>query len=170
MLANVAIPTFFPHWIAGLFALCPIVALEAAIVSRRLSIPYAWALTACGSANVRSTLVGIPVAYFVSLFITIPFGLVMDQFINRDSNFGRFLFGVFLFGGTQENVPEKAALFATLVLLVPYYYASVRIECRIMQKHLPTIEPAKIRSATIAMNRASYAILLLIGLSLFLVF
>jgi hypothetical protein len=59
MLANVAVPVFFPQPLLMLLALIPIVAVETLSLRRQFAVSYREVLT----ANVLSTLCGLPVAF-----------------------------------------------------------------------------------------------------------
>ena len=72
MLANVALPAFIPHFIWCLLGIFFIAALEAVFLKRGLKLPYPESYWLTLSANFRSTLVGIPVAWIFWLAGAIP--------------------------------------------------------------------------------------------------
>ena len=77
MLANVAVPMFFPHPLLAVLALLPIVGLETLMPRKPLGTTIKQVL----SANLLSTLVGVPLAFAV-LFV---FGTGFQVWIDKNN-------------------------------------------------------------------------------------
>jgi hypothetical protein len=168
LFANVAIPTLIPHWIGAFIVLVPVVVLEATVTKKRLQLPFAVAFSVCRRANVKSTLIGIPLAYVVSFFLVMPLAGFIQQLTKL--TFGTVFGSIFFIGGFIDAPPGWLAGLATFLLLVPYYYVSVLIEKQSLEQSLPSIDPAQIRANAIVMNRASYIALGLLYLLMIYLF
>jgi hypothetical protein len=167
LLANVALPTFFGYIFSFLFVIWVVIAIEAVFVNKMLNIPYSRSYKVCTRANIYSTLVGMPFAWFLSFFIFIPFSLALVPLeksfpiaveILRD-----FFASSLVFGGAPPYYSNpKISFLASAILLIPYYYASVWLENKSLRKNLPDCDPAKVKKTVIQMNRCSYGLICLV--------
>jgi hypothetical protein len=147
LLANVAIPLFFPHPVLMMLALLPVVAIETSVIRRRVSIRTGDIFL----ANVYSTLWGIPLAY-----ITL---------------------GLFGFIAARGEAPWAAAGFssrvastgdhhwwilplATLVVIIPCFLLSVHLESRFLTRRSPDADPKSLFRMVVRANCFSYLALL----------
>ena len=162
ILANIAIPTVVPHMLAAAILL-PAVALIEAVIIRRSLLPAYWPSfrTALG-ANWRSTLVGLPLGYLFASIGAIPAGMFTGM-IPTDSQelFMTTLFQTLFVGGIIPNpsIPLAMAI-GLVVVLIPYYFASVIVEQRYMIRHLPELEPILIKRVAWKMNILTYTCLM----------
>ena len=167
ILANVALPTFFGHGIFLLIGLLPIALIEGFILQKKIEkINEKRAFNLALQANFKSTIIGIPFAWFSSLLISIPFGYIIGK-VNADwgGSFGVVAGHAFLLGGFIHFDPTLS-LAASTALLIPYYYMSVYIEFGSIQKKLNGDRREDIKSAVILMNRITYSILATVSLML----
>ncbi len=102
LLANVAVPLFFPQPLLALLALMPIIAIETLLLRRRTSVSW----RDVSVANVCSTIVGIPLA-LVSVMVL---GSMFEVFL--DKNYSRL----------------SDVLFVLLAVTVPCFALSVYLE------------------------------------------
>lgn len=167
ILANVALPTFFGHGIFLLLGLLPIALIEGMVLRQRIqSVQWKRAFTLALRANLKSTIVGIPFAWFSSLLLSIPFTYLVGQ-ANTDwgEKWSIVLGHAFLSGGFHPYDP-KLSLAASTALLIPYYYISVYLEFGSIQKHLDEVDRVDVKMAVLSMNRMTYLILAVASLAL----
>src|SRR5436309_6422997 len=69
LLADVGVPMIFVQWPLMICALLPVIAIEALVVRKRLSLSYGRAFAGAAKANVVSTLVGVPLAWGLMLLL-----------------------------------------------------------------------------------------------------
>ena len=67
ILGDTGVPMIFIQWPAMICALVPVIAIEAIVIHRNLSLPYRRAFVGSAKANVISTLVGVPLAWVLML-------------------------------------------------------------------------------------------------------
>ena len=161
ILANVAIPTVVPHMFAAAILLPIIATIEAVLIHRMLLLAYWPSFRLSLGANGRSTLVGLPVGYFFAALGTIPAGM-FTKMIPPDLRelFRTTLFQTLYVGGLIPNptIPFAMAI-GLVVVLIPYFFASVVIEGRYMMRNLPKAEPKVIKRVAWRMNVLTYACL-----------
>jgi hypothetical protein len=168
VLANMGVPMLFIQMPAMLFALAPVICIEAIFARSRLSLSRREAFTAVTVANLLSTIIGFPIAWVL---------LVVGQ-VNLETTFRRLPAH---FHGDLESPlwrtyemlttfawlnPDETNLYwmipiASALLLIPSYFASVWLErpvCRSLWKH---IAPAAVSSVVTRANQLSYAALFL---------
>jgi hypothetical protein len=75
LLADIGVPMIFVQWPLMLFALVPVIAIEALVVCKGLTLPYGRAFAGSAKANVVSTLVGVPVAWGLMLILELATAL-----------------------------------------------------------------------------------------------
>src|SRR5438309_5133249 len=69
LLADVGVPMIFVQWPLMICALLPVIAIEALVVRKRLSLSYGRAFGGAAKANVVSTLAGVPLAWGLMLIL-----------------------------------------------------------------------------------------------------
>ena len=69
LLADVGVPMIFVEWPLMLCALVPVIAIEAEVARRQLTLPYRKAFAGAAKANLLSTLVGVPLAWAIMLAV-----------------------------------------------------------------------------------------------------
>jgi hypothetical protein len=164
VLANMGIPMIAVEVPIMAMAFVPVILLEAFVFAKRLDVPYRRALKAVAAANVFSTVVGVPLAWFVMFLPSCVGGVWMR--VVPDSPAGTILS---VLGGSAWLGPisEKESWMiptALLVLLVPTYFASVWLEWFAIERQFDDLPRARVKKAVWAANSASYLGLLLLGL------
>ena len=69
VLADIGVPMIFVQWPLMICALLPVIAIEALVVRKRLSLSYGRAFGGATKANVVSTLAGVPLAWGLMLIL-----------------------------------------------------------------------------------------------------
>ena len=169
--ANAGVPMLYVGlpWMIGL--LIPIVLLEACWYWRFLRIPWraAWG-GSCG-ANLWSTCIGLPVAWFVwvvvghaSLATAQSSGVVTQQMMLESYPIG-FLYLVATSGWLipTPGMGEVLLLGAGMVLLLPAYLVSYMGEARILQSQWSAREPKEVYRQVWRAHLLSYGLLYLLA-------
>jgi hypothetical protein len=173
LLADVGLPMLALHFPLLVLLLLPIILIEIAVAKRSLAKPLPQGFkSAIAWANVLSTLLGIPLAWFGLVLLEFgaeaAFYAVHGDF-SPDSNFPerhKHIFDLLMVVCSAPwllpvDGPQFAWLpsAATLVLLVPYYFVSVWVEGWIMRRIWKSREKAEVMAASRRANAASYALL-----------
>lgn len=127
--ANMGIPTIFLTLPAMLIALVPVVAIEAWIIIKRLGVSAGEASLTSTVANLTSTLLGLPVTWFVLLILSCFARPLIRPDLKRLQ--GRFLTAALeapLFPPYQQGYKNWMVLAGCLILMVPYFAASYLVE------------------------------------------
>ncbi len=165
MIANIALPAFFPHSLATFLGIFVIAAIEGWFLMRGLKLPYAVSYRHALAANWRSTVAGIPLAWVLWMVGLVPVaygGAALG--IQPHPAVVSTLFQTALSGGaipTEWTLVGSAG--ARLVLLVPFCMGSVWIERRTLKRRLPDGDVALLSKAVIRGNLASYSLFLILG-------
>ena len=164
LLANVALPSFIGHWIIFTILLPLVAGLEALVLCRVLKTPMYQSFATAVAANWRSTVAGLPAGWCMAFAGLVPAGILV-AFLPpsyRDPGFQIIAFTA-LTGGI---IPGKFTLIAmaagNLLILIPYYIATVRVERQVVAARHPEIDPATIAAAVRTMNRLTYGVLTLV--------
>lgn len=164
--ANVGLPMIVVAWPMAIVSLVPVIALESWIVWRNLRIPRKKAILKMSKANALSTLVGIPLTWIALAAIELGLGVLCIKLTG--GQYGRQWIcqgvsrmtsapwlGPYAYGW-HWRVP-----LATLILLLPFFYASYRIEAWCSARGLLPESPARAKRAIWVANVASYAAMFL---------
>ena len=166
LLADVGLPMIFVTLPLMVCALVPVILVEIWVAKPKLGTTYrrpAWAITV---ANVVSTIIGVPVAWTVTLGIELLTDkLLSDRFVTHASPrvlvITELLLGPAWIGPPVNNhdwiIPA-----ATLLLLIPTFFASWYIEAIIVNNMVDDEWPV-VRTAMWKANLASYAMLFIAG-------
>ncbi len=158
--ANVGVPMIFitlPRMVA---ALGPIILVETVLLMARLRTGISPSFQASLFANLASTFVGVPVAWAALVFLeTLTQG---GRLLGIDPGRQDLLVLLFqapwLFPVTRDvyvvDYWMKPA--ASLVLLVPFFFASWLTERKVARWVLPNIEPGALSRAVLLGNVVSY--------------
>lgn len=165
MLANVALPAFLPHSLATLLGILVIAAIEGLFISRHLTLAYRESYSLAIDANIKSTVVGIPVAWLLWLTGLVPvsqgialLGLEVNPALASTAT-QTVLAGGFM----PDEWTDVGFAAAWLLMLVPYWMGSVWIERRIILKRRPDCDSRRLSKAVMAGNLASYSLFLVVG-------
>ncbi|MFA5252343.1 MAG: hypothetical protein WC454_07150, partial [Phycisphaerae bacterium] len=137
ILANLVIPTIAEHIIIMLYLLVPVSFIEAIILTQRHVLKYPESLKLSFYANTKSTLIGLPIGYVLALIGIIPAGLFTTLLPkNIGSAIGNILGNAILHGGTIPNKFDETGFYlGTLLVMIPYYLVTIRIERKVIVKH-----------------------------------
>jgi hypothetical protein len=139
VLANVAVPIFFPHPFVAVLALLPVVGLETLMLRKRVGVTLYQVFT----ANLLSALWGVPLALVCVFVFGAGFGVFIDLLRN--------------------TLPGVALVF--LVVVLPCFVLSVVLEGRYLRSRTNENGKAGDRAFWFAIIRAHcYSYLLLIVL------
>jgi len=146
-----------------LVALVPVIFLEAAVFERQLHVGYRQVAGRVAIANAISTVVGIPLTWFLTV--------VLQMITGGGSAYGLSTWWTTLLAVTWQSpwlLPYTDEFYwmvptAALVGLIPAFFASVFIEGHILKRSFKTTDAATIWKLTWRANRLSY--LLLAGVS-----
>jgi len=166
MLANVALPSFLGHWIVFVILLPVVAFVEAVVLARLLGIKLTEAYVTSAKANWRSTIAGLPAGWCMALAGLIPAG-VLAYFLPdayRNPAFQIIAFTAFTSGIIPNRFSMIAMATGCLILLVPYYIATVRVERRVVESRHPEIDPTRVAIAVRWANRLSYSLLAILVL------
>lgn len=166
MLANVALPSFLPHSFETLFGIFVIAAIEGFFLMRLLSLKFSEAYASSLSANWRSTIAGIPLAWllWVAGWLPVGFGLSLFNIEFHPAVLSAWLQSA-VFGGIMSTEwTEVGGAAARLTMLVPFWLGSVWIEKRTIAKRFPGKDSSLISKSVIQGNLASYCLFLLMGI------
>jgi len=167
VLLNAGIP-MIGIWPFSWFALAPVIWLEWLIVRRRPPLGGAPVGKAIAWANVASSIIGVPIAWFSWLFLEealledlVPHPITTRSDQVLDAIFNAAWLTPYDDGRLRWMVPT-----AMCVLFVPCFCVSVLMEhwvCRAFWKGVP---PRETMRAVVRMNLVSYAFLVLVVVGL----
>ena len=157
--ADIGVPMIFVTFPSMLVALVPIICLETAVFERQLHVGYRQVAGRVAIANAISTVVGIPLAWFLTV--------VLQMITGGGSAYGLSTRLTRLLAVTWQSpwlIPYEEELYwmvptAALVGLIPAFFASVLIEGRVLRRLFTTTDAATIWKLTWRANRLSYLIL-----------
>ena len=136
--------------------LLPLVAtIEAVVLARLLGIKPIESFVTSAKANWRSTIAGLPAGWCMALAGLIPAG-ILAYFLPapyRDPAFQIIAFTALTGGLIPNRFSMIAMAAACLLLLVPYYVATVRVERKVVEARHPEIDPKRITAAVRWANR-----------------
>lgn len=163
--ANAGIPMLALTLPGMVISLIPIIFIEALILRRFIGDISFWhSLKVMGIANLLSTILGMPSAWIVLVMIEMGYGLVLMS-LNYQGIPNSFLekFLAVTIGaawlGPSENELYWMLPTATLVLLVPFFFASWLFEYSTIKKLLKGHDRTTLWQATKLANIASYCLL-----------
>lgn len=173
LLFNVGLPMIIPSIVLMVVALLPIVFIEAYVVRTMLALSFRKAVLPVAIANLVSTLIGIPITWF--LLMLLEFASVTSLGAFTDQNIWTSLFSVTLGAPwvyPGHNDEKWIILGAMLFLLLPYAIMSWFVEYFVIRKVprelIEASSQALKRSVGIA-NLVSYCLLAVFVIAVFTV-
>jgi hypothetical protein len=164
LLADIGVPMIFVQWPLMICALLPVIAIEAPVVRKRLSLSYGRAFGGAAKANVVSTLAGVPLAW--GLMLILEFATLFPLFLAAQKWHWRPdspVFYVFYILGIAWTGPPVTSAWpialAAALLLVPTFFVSVRLERRFYRRSFTEIDGATVDRSVWIANAYSYALL-----------
>jgi hypothetical protein len=162
ILANVAIPSIAEHFVAMLILLVPIALIEAIVLWRRHVPKYVDSLALSFRANLRSTIVGLPLGYLCALVGIIPAGLFAGLLPEKTGSvIGIILSNALFHGGTiPTNMDEAGYYLGTLLIMIPYFIITLRVERKHIAKLRQDLDTPELTKTVRIMNDITYGLLL----------
>lgn len=163
ILANVVLPSVAEHVIIMLVLLVPITLIEAVVIMRRHLLRYMESFKLSLCANLRSTLIGLPLGYIFAILGIIPAGLfAMLLPKNIESAIGVILGNVVLHGGTIPNKLDEIGFYiGTLLVMIPYFIITLRIERKVIVKKKTELDTPVLTKTVWIMNGITYGLLVI---------
>jgi hypothetical protein len=158
LIANIGIPMVFVTVPTMLLALVPVALVEGCVLCRICSLPAREACRGALRANLLSTLLGIPIAWFVLAVLQMVSGGGVAW--GLETPLDRFA-AVTLQAAWLVPYGEDLRWMvpaASLTLLIPFYVASVVVELAILKKRWPD-SLDHLRIGVIYANLLSYFLL-----------
>ena len=172
-LADVGLPMIILTWPAMVALLIPVIVIEGLLCRKWLGLKTWQAIKTNAVSNLVSTIIGIPLAWAVMFAIEVGvLGLVSESnaLQNWHSPIANVIFFLLSSAWLNPDLGEKAWLIpaATLVLLIPFFFASYWIEYFVVRKMVgtPDEEPSnlsstRVRTAVRNANLVTYGIMFL---------
>jgi hypothetical protein len=161
IIGNVMIPTLAGHIVVLLALLAPISMIEAVVLTWMCRTTLWPTIGLSLGANFRSTLVGVPLGYLLALAGIIPAGLFSGLLPKHlGVPIGHVLGGAIAIGGTIPNrYDELGYAVGTLLVMIPYFFVTRRVERKYILAHRPNLDPPLVARAVNRMNLITYALL-----------
>lgn len=162
--ANAGIPMLALAWPAQWLALLPVVGIETFVVARAMRTPFKAQLWPVAKANLLSTAIGVPIAWFAMLLIEgYVAAVVLAQLppVHELPVWAQVVVFPFLAAWIVEgSVLEIQASF--LVLAIPFCFLSVYIEHRSLAGGVREEDRGRLRWAVRVGNVLTYSLLCLV--------
>jgi len=157
--ADAGVPMLFITLPGMLIALIPIIGIESWVLARTLSLSAGLALKTASLMNVLSTVFGIPVAWLILVVVQMITGGGYAHGI--DTPLQKFLAVTWQ---APWLIPYKSELSwmvpaATLVLFIPFFFASWFIEYKVAKQMLEDVPLGAVKRATFIANLITYTLL-----------
>ncbi len=159
--ANAGLPMLAVVWPLSLPAIIPVIAVESWVVQRTLKIEWRTAFIQMIKANIFSTLIGIPLAWAAAVAVEFFLGFLIVKGIGSRSyppegvgDIGRIILSAPWLGPFHHGAHWILPV-ATLVLLVPFFFASYWAETWFVARRLSQ-NPQQARRAIWSANLISY--------------
>lgn len=164
--ANIGLPMLVIVWPLFWFAFIPIVIIEYLVMIKTLNTNSRRSiLNATCMANLCSTAIGLPIAWFFLVLIETVFSILKTAFSGLPE-FWEKLWDITL--GAAWLEPYESEFYwmiptACAVLFVPFYFMSAWVESKVVAAYLEDPSPIdEIKNAVWEANRASYAFLYIV--------
>ena len=168
--ANVGVPMIFITFPGMLLALLPIIAIESKVLGPIFRLEKIRIVKFTAISNSVSTILGIPLAWFVHTLLLIGFGYTFSVLLPDINLFsGSYIpLALSVTLGAAWLAPLENHIYwmvpaASLFLLIPYFFASWYIEYRVYLRLIKTVEKSLCRSATLRANLVSYSFLAIVA-------
>jgi len=164
--ANAGVPMLALAWPAQWLALIPIILLECEICRRALQLSFRQLIKPVSSANLISTLIGIPLAWIAMLGLEFAVGIAGFSLLPKETEIPIYIqYLIFPFMSAwvaADNVWQ--VYFAFVILTVPFCIVSILIEERVLRRAFPNQPASTIHDFTRRANIMSYGLLSFIAL------
>ena len=161
ILANVAIPTVAEHLIIMLILLVPVTLIEGLVLTRRHLLKYLESFRLSLRANLRSTLVGLPLGYVFAILGLIPAGLFSMLLPKKvESTIATILGSAIVHGGKIPTELDEVGFFlGTLIVMIPYFLVTLHIERKVIVRLKPDLDTPELTKTVRIMNGITYGFL-----------
>jgi hypothetical protein len=135
-----------------------VVGVEAIVLRRTLNTTLGQSLATAVAANVKSTVAGLPAGWCLAFLGIIPAGVLASLLPSAYGEpLGQIAAFTALTGGTIPTSFSPIAMAAgNLLILIPYYVYTIRLERRVVESRHSELEPTRVASAVRLMNRITY--------------
>lgn len=159
LLANIGLPMIFIELPYLTIAFIPVVLVEAAVYRWLLSVPWRQSWPGALRANLRSTFVGVPLAWFAQVVAQIVIGGDSAWGLNTplDRLAAVTIQSAWLIPYEKEFYWMVPA--ASLCLMVPFLIVSIGIELFLLRRVWPNIAASRLAGAVVLANLVSYSLL-----------
>ncbi len=161
MLFDVGIPMLAVAWPLFWLTFVPVVLIEAEVAHRQLGLGRKQAIKISAVANALSTLIGIPVVWVGLVLLEMAIGYSLSGVVTIDGwQYALFPFmAAWLF--PTEDVRIVFAAF--MVLVIPFYIASIYLESRVARRYLAHVDAALVWKWATTANALSYACIVVVA-------
>jgi hypothetical protein len=168
LFADMGLPMIVLTWPAMAMLLLPVIVIEGLLCKKWLGLPTWQAIKTNAISNLASTIIGIPVAWAAMLAIEFgTMGLVGESSALQDwhSPIANVIFFLFSSAWLNPDLGESAWVIpaATLVLLIPFFFASYWIEYLVVRRMVgmpdgepPNLAYPRVRAAVRNANLVTY--------------
>ena len=165
--ADVGVPMLAITMPAFFLALIPVIFIEA-YVFKRAGFPFKWSLKWNAIANVVTTIIGIPLTW--ALLVVLEMNSVGGGCQESVSTLPQKIYDVIT--RAPWLCPFESELHwmvptASLILLIPFFFISWKIESLIIRKRNKPLDQSLINKTSLRANLTSYALLALYPVSMF---
>lgn len=164
-LANAGVPMIFLSFPVMLFALIPIILIEARVLKKILEITYKKAIVPSGVVNLVTTIIGFPLSWglLLGLELLTTSGSCGPGF----SNIGTSIVTVIIESAwicPWENYLYWLIPVAFIISLIVAFFVSVLVEYLILKKIFKDFDKQKIKKGVWIANFVSYSFLVILSL------
>ena len=165
--ANIGVPMIFVTMPAMLIGLLPVIGIEAYVIKNKLNLLPKKAVISSAVANAISTIIGVPLTWGALVLLQMITG--GDGAHGLQTFFQKFLAVTWQ---APWLIPYESDLdwmvpTAMLVLLVPFFFVSWRVEYFIVKKMNKLLEPRSVSSVCLKANMTTYGLFALYPISLY---
>jgi hypothetical protein len=157
--ADAGVPMLALAWPAQWLGLIPIVMIESEIIRRALGISFRQVLMPVVKANLLSTFVGVPLAWFAMLCLEFVVGSGFSL-VSKNMEVPKYVYyALFPFMAAWVGGNWWQVLIAFEILLVPFCFVSIFFEERVLRRAFPDHPASTIHAFTRRANVFSYGLL-----------
>jgi len=177
LVADVGIPMLLLTFPAMVLLLIPIIVVEGLLCRKWLRLSTGEAMKLNAASNLVSTLAGVPLAWGLMLALQLGVGAVMFKSGLIDKWEGPVAIAIYVLFASAWISPDETWMLpaATLVLLVPFFFASYWVEYLVMKRILdkregqpPDFTYGKLRIAVRNANLVTYGAMF-VGVAVWLI-
>ena len=158
--ANAGIPMLAITWPVQWLAFFPVVAGEAAMLSTPFGQSFRSLVKPVAAANLASTLVGVPIAWFAMLMLEGAGGMLLSVLPEHVADSTAFRYATFpIFSAWIASGSPLGLKAAFVVLMVVFCGVSVLVERWVLGRYFPVVDRKTLGRAVLRANVASYLLL-----------